>query len=348
VIVAGVVMNMVFAFVAYSFVADRWGIPDYATTRVGAVEESTLPPGAETLATVEPGSRIASIGDQPVNDWSAVMDALLDAPGGSLTITLEDPARSVDVDVPDERSERQALAASILPWIEAGVGATLPGDPAEEGGLEAGDRITTVAGVSVQTWWDLVREIESRPSQRIEIGLERDGRELVRAVTVGSERERRDGSTVEVGKIGIQQPFSPMIFVDASLGEAITQGYRETMFYTGMTLAFLRDLVTGRASPRSVGSIVAIGQQSGQAAQAGVDVFLRFMGLLSINLAVLNLLPIPVLDGGHLVFLGIEAVRGGRALTVEQKLKWSNVGFIFLMGLMLWALSNDFLRLFGL
>jgi regulator of sigma E protease len=105
--------------------------------------------------------------------------------------------------------------------------------------------------------------------------------------------------------------------------------------------------VTGGISPRSVGSIVTIGQASGQAAAAGLDQFLRFMALFSINLAVLNLLPIPVLDGGHLVFLTIEAVRGGRGLTVEQRLKWSNVGFLIIVGIMLWALSNDFLRLLG-
>jgi regulator of sigma E protease len=283
-----------------------------------------------------------------MGDWSAVMDALLDAPAGPIAIDLEEPARTVEISLPDERADRLALASAVRPWIESGVGAVMPGEPADEAGLQAGDRVTSVGGTPVQTWWDLVREIERRPGQRVEIGLERDGRPLVRAVAVGSERERRDGERVEVGKIGIQQPASPMTFTNASLGESITQGYRETVFFTALTLDFLRDLVTGQASPRSVGSIVAIGQQSGQAAQAGLDVFLRFMGLLSVNLAILNLLPIPVLDGGHLVFLGIEAVRGGRALSVEQRLKWSNVGFIFLMGIMLWALSNDFLRLFGL
>ena len=114
-----------------------------------------------------------------------------------------------------------------------------------------------------------------------------------------------------------------------------------------MILGFLRDLFTGGVSPRSVGSIVTIGEASGTAVRAGIGQFLQFMALFSVNLAVLNLLPIPVLDGGHLLFLGIEAVRG-RALSVEQRLRWSNVGFLIVVGIMLWALSNDFLRLFGL
>jgi len=228
------------------------------------------------------------------------------------------------------------------------VGGVLPGTPADEGGLEAGDRITAIDGVPVQNWFQLVREVEARPGERVEIALDRQGRELIRAVTVDAEEDRRDGETVTVGRIGVSPPNSPTIYRDASLGEAVAQGYDETVYFTGVIVGFLRDLVTGGISPRSVGSIVTIGEASGQAAEAGFDYFLRFMALFSVNLAVLNLLPIPVLDGGHLLFLGIEAVRGGRPLSVEQRLKWSNVGFIVLMGIMIWALSNDFLRLLGL
>ena len=114
-----------------------------------------------------------------------------------------------------------------------------------------------------------------------------------------------------------------------------------------LILGFLRDLVTGGVSPRSLGSIVTIGAASGQAAQLGIETFLRFMALFSVNLAILNLLPIPILDGGHLVFLGIEAVRG-KAVSLKQRMKWSQFGFVVLMGIMLWALSNDILRLFGI
>jgi regulator of sigma E protease len=95
-----------------------------------------------------------------------------------------------------------------------------------------------------------------------------------------------------------------------------------------------------------VGGPIQIAQISGEAAKAGLDTLLRFMALLSVNLAVLNLLPIPVLDGGQLVFLGIEAVRG-RALSLQQRMRWSQVGFIIILAIMAFAIGNDLLRWIG-
>ena len=348
VISAGVIMNMLFAFAAYSFVAARYGIPDYATTRVGQVVAETLPAGTEALASIEPGAVVARIGEREIENWGDLVTGLYDAEPGPVTVSLADGGRQLEIDVPAEEEARRALAGSLNPWLDAGVGMTIPGSPAEDAGLQAGDRITAVGGDPVGNWWDLVREIESRPGQRVELTLSRSGRELVRAVQVEAEEEQRGGETVMVGKIGIGPPNPEMEFAQASLGEAIVHGYRETAAVTGLILGFLRDLVTGGISPRSVGSIVTIGEASGQAAQAGLDQFLRFMALFSVNLAILNLLPIPVLDGGHLLFLGIEAVRGGRGLTAEQRLAWSNVGFLIIVGIMIWALGNDFLRLLGL
>jgi len=349
VISAGVTMNMLFAFASYVYVAAEWGISDYATTRIGMVDETYLPAGTEALGTVEPGSRVVRIGDRPARHWGDVRTGLTESAAGPLIIELVEPARSIEISIPSEESARRALAASVEPWIEAAVGMTTPGSPAERGGLQAGDRVLAVGGVLVGNWWDFVDEIESHPGERVELTIARGGRELGRVVTLDSEEAvRRDGTRVVVGRVGIAPPNTDMTYTEASLGQAIVHGYRETIYWTKMILGFLRDLVTGGISPRSVGSIVTIGAASGQAAAAGFDQFLRFMALFSINLAVLNLLPIPVLDGGHLVFLTIEAVRGGRGLSVEQRLKWSNVGFLILVGIMLWALSNDVLRLLGL
>lgn len=348
VISAGVIMNMVFAFGVYTFVAAHWGLPELDTTRVGRIQSELLPPGTEALGQVEPGSRVLRVGGAVVDDWGDLQRGLYASAPGPLRLDFADPTRSVEIRVPDEEPQRRELVRAVRSWIDAGVGAVTPGSPADKAGLEAGDRIVSIDGVPVRSWYEFVDEVEARPGKRVELAVERDGRSLVRVLTLDAERATRpDGTPIEVGKIGIYQPVDAIKYRDASLPEALTAGAQETVAVTGMILGFLRDLVTGGVSPRSMGSIVTIGEASGQAAAAGVDTFLRFMALFSVNLAILNMLPIPVLDGGHLVFLAIEAVRR-RPVSVEQRLRWSNLGVLVVMGIMLWALSNDILRLLGL
>ncbi len=348
VISAGVIMNMLFAFGVYTFVTARWGVPQLDTTRVGHVEASTLPEGTGALASIQPGAHIVRIGDHKVENWGDVRRDFLHARPGSLSVVTSDPDRTLVIRIPARRSGRSDLVASLDAWADAGVGAVEPGSPAEKAGIEAGDRIVAVDDIGVHNWWDFVAQIEKRPGQRVDLTLLRDGRRIIRPVTLDSKSEKQpDGTTEKVGRVGIYQPAGEYSYQPVSTGEAFTVGYRQTVAVTGTILAFLGNLVTGHVSPRSMGSIITIGQASGQAASEGMYAFLAFMALFSINLAVLNLLPIPVLDGGHLLFLGIEAVRG-RALSLEQRLRWSNVGLIIIAGIMLWALSNDFLRLLGM
>jgi regulator of sigma E protease len=347
VISAGVIMNMLFAFGVYTFTLAKWGVPELDTTRIGIVRAETLPAGTAELGTVEPGSRVISIGGREVEHWGDVQEALFEASPGPTTIVLVAPERTLEIDIPGEEDERRALVGSVASWVEAGVGDVNPGSPADRAGLEPGDRLLAVEGVPVSNWFEFVELIEARPGMLTEISVSREGREFVRSVTLDSDEERRGDLTVEVGKIGLYPPLGEITYSGVALSEAFVFGYRETVAVTGMILGFLGDLVTGGVSPRSMGSIVTIGEASGQAAAAGLDSFLRFMALFSINLAILNMLPIPVLDGGHLVFIAIEAVRG-RSLSLEQRLRWSNVGFLVIVGIMLWALSNDFLRLLGL
>ncbi len=347
VISAGVVMNMLFAFATYAFVAAHWGVPELDTTRVGRVFGELLPAGTEELTTVDPGSRVVRIGALRTHDWGDVQEGLT-GEVGPVEVELADPSRTIEIRIPAGEEERRNLVRAIAWWVDPVVAAVEPGSPAARGGVETQDRIVAVDGVAVASWFDFVDQIAAKPGQRVELTLTRDGRELRRAMTLDTETEERNGATVTVGRIGIYRPIGEMSYRDVGFAEAVVVGYRETVGWTGEILGFLRGLVTGAESPRSMGSIVTIGEASGRAAQQGLDQFLRFMALFSINLAVLNLLPIPILDGGHLLFLAIEAVRGGRALSVEQRLRWSNVGFLVVMGIMLWALSNDFLRLFGL
>jgi regulator of sigma E protease len=134
---------------------------------------------------------------------------------------------------------------------------------------------------------------------------------------------------------------------DRGFVAAVGHGFAETWQMMTLTVDFLGGLFTGRQSPRDVGGPLLIGELSGQFARAGLEAFLTFMALFSVNLAILNLLPIPVLDGGHLVFLAIEGIRG-KALSIEQRMRLTQVGLVIIVGIMVWALGNDLLRFFGI
>ena len=350
VISAGVIMNMIFAFVIYSVIAGVWGVPDYATTQVGRISQSWLPPGTESMAQIPVGAELVRMGEREVEDWGDVMDGILLSSPGPLDFEFRNPTGQVAVDIPSDEGDRRLLALSITPWAEAEVGMVEPGSPADKGGVEMGDRIVAVDGVPVVNWYAFLDAIKPHPGARVDLEILRNGRPLNRTVTLNSleEEDPVTGEISVVGQLGISRGQDDLVYTRVGPKVAVVAGYRNTVGVTGMILDFLKNLVTGQVSPRSVGSIVTIGEASGQAAAQGLEYFLGFLALFSVNLAILNLLPIPVLDGGHLVFLAIEAVRGGNPLSVEQRLRWSQVGFVVLIGIMVWALSNDVMRLFGI
>lgn len=347
VVSAGVIMNVVFALAVYTAVIAFWGVPEPATLRVGHIDVAMLPEGADALATLPVGSEVSRIAGRPIQRWSDIGEALSSAPAGPTTIELAS-GPVVTVRIPENDEARARLTGAILPWQEAVISGVNPGDPADRAGIREGDRVVAVDGSRITTWYQFQDAIRGRPESAVDLTIERGGRELVRSVTPNAERTR-DPETGEEEVVGIIGVFSSpeIIRVHAGPLTAASLGVRQTYGMTVLILDFLRDLLTGQVSRRSVGSIVAIGEISGRVARQGIESFLGFLAFFSVNLAILNLLPIPILDGGHLLFLGIELVRG-RALSLEQRVRWSHVGFIIVVGLMLWALSNDVLRLLGL
>ena len=344
VISAGVIMNMLFAFLLYTVVAAAWGVQELAVTRVMTVEESTLPAGTESLAGITAGAEIVRVGEVVPASWDDIVRTLTEVGPGPLQVETTSPRAVFDIVVPAADEERSALAASLGYWIDPVVGDIEPGSPAAGASIEREDRITRVAGAPIESWNDMLREIGARPGERVELGLQRNGTALTRIVELddieSATGERR-------GRLGVRNTVPETVTVQVGFGKAISLGWGQTVRITRLILGFLRDLVTLNVSPRSVGSIGTIAVVSGEAAAAGMDTFLRFMALFSINLAILNMLPIPVLDGGHMIFLGIELVRGQK-LSVKQRVRWSQVGLVLLVGIMVWALGNDLLRFLGL
>ena len=338
---AGVLMNFLLAFLIYTGVAAFWGTTKIEETRVAQVDSSILPSGAENLSLLESGTRLVTIGDRVVNYWGDVGKGFLESPSGHLEISTESPQAVVAIDLPESREERMVIIQSLSMWQDNIIGVVNPDSPAETGGLQDGDKVTEINGVKVSHWYDMTDLVRSSPDLQLEFSLERDGRRLVRFITPEAVF---DGDS-EIGLIGVSSSI-PYTSESVGLIGSLEAGFRETVVYSGMIVGFVRQLFTGGVSPRELGSVFAIGEMAGQTARLGLEPYLRFVALFSINLAILNLLPIPVLDGGHLMFLGVEAIRR-KPLSLATKLRFSQVGLFVLVAIMILALSNDFRRMLG-
>jgi regulator of sigma E protease len=341
VISAGVIMNMIFALVVFSAIFYFYGVERSFEPRVARVRADRLPEGAKALAALAPGARLISIGNKRIEQWQDVEQAVLTSNPGPTTFQFEQ-APAITVNIPQKDSLKVEILEALEP--EAIIGTVVKGMPAAAAGIQVRDRVISAGGKPVQSWRDLTQVIEGNPGKPVPLTIQRGtGNLTVTVVPKATDQISQKNVKRTVGLIGVR----PMFTEKPSLVSAIGQGAKKTWQFAALTIGFLKDLFTGHASPRNLGGPILIGQLSGQVARAGLEAFLSFMALMSVNLAVLNLLPIPVLDGGHLMFLLIEAVRG-RALSIEQRMRLSQVGFVIVVAIMVWAIANDVLRLFGL
>ncbi len=325
VMAGGPAMNFLLGFLL--IVGLRIGVGDsvFNTTRIGRLEA-----GSPLLeAGLQPGDRVTAVEGEPVAHWKAVTDGLAEAQESaiSLDILREGAPLSLRLTLdPSIQVER------IEPFVLAEVGSVMPGYPAEGAGFRPGDRIVAVAGEPVTLWWELKEEVSARPGQEIEIRWVREGMEMSTQIVPRAE-----------GTIGIQLPMTSMARVPVGVAAAIERSGYQLVQYTTILFSFIKRLVFGQESLNTLAGPLGIAKMAGQSAQRGWESFLSFMALLSVNLAVLNLLPIPVLDGGHLMILSIEAVIR-RPLSIRQKEVLQQIGFVFLLFLMIYVTFNDISR----
>lgn len=346
VILAGVTMNTVFAWLVFVGLNYVNGLSVIPITRVGGVEAARLPDGASELARLQPGDRIVAIAGQQVASWGDVQDAFLSTSADSFPVEVEGkPALMVRIhrDALEARFRAaQALQLFVLPVI----GQVIPGGPGQRAGIRTGDTLVAVESTPVAQWLDVVGLVEARPDQDISLVVgRREGRVTIVAhsladVVKDSSGERR------VGKLRLG-PAIPVSHEPLTLGQAMGTGARQTIAVSTQIVRVVRGMFSGRVSTREVGGPIAIGVAAGQSVQLGTTAFLGFMATISVNLAVLNLLPIPVLDGGQFLFLIGEAVLR-RPLSVKLRERLTLVGLILLGLLMILAFSNDIRRLLGL
>ena len=346
VILAGVTMNALFAWLIFSFLAAKNGRQIDPVTTVGRVVEELVPPGGEALREIEPGARVVAINGRPVASWDDVQQGIANAAEQEVRLELSD-GRAVLLPIhPDALEERLKASQALQPLRPAVVGQVVPGRPAARAGFEPGDTIVAIDGRPVVQWYDVLETLQASPGKPLEIELARGDRHLTVRVTPEAETIRdADGKSREVGRIGLAVATS-FRSERLGLGAAIVEGGKATIGASTQIVRTVRGLFSGRISRREVGGPILIGQLAGESARLGVDAFLAFMGLISINLAILNLLPIPVLDGGQFLFLLAEAVIR-RPLPLKLRERLTAVGLVLIVLLMGLAFSNDIRRLFG-
>ncbi|HZA55449.1 MAG TPA: RIP metalloprotease RseP [Candidatus Udaeobacter sp.] len=230
-----------------------------------------------------------------------------------------------------------------VPVLSTQVGGVEPGSPAARAGIRKGDVIVSLNDQAVREWDELSRGIKESQGKPLSVRIRRDSEDVTVTVEPAKKEGRNIfGETRDEWVIGIGSQVS---IEKGNPGLAIVRAFQQTYDYSKLTLLALYKMIKGDVSPRNLGGPILIAQMAGQQAQEGLGSFLAFIAVLSINLGVLNLLPIPVLDGGHLLFFLVESVIG-RPVAVKHREMAQQVGIFLLMLLMIYAFYNDIARFF--
>ncbi|MGH7521613.1 MAG: RIP metalloprotease RseP [Gemmatimonadales bacterium] len=345
VILAGVTMNLLFAIVIYAGLFMTAGEPRMAITPLDTVAVSGLPTGAEALGTVRRGDVITRINDDTVRTWNEVQDRILQGPD-TVRISLAGRAEPLVVRFsPGDKGARELALRAMRPLIPASIGLVSVGQPASRAGLELGDVIIRAGGDTIRGWDEMVQKVRASGGKPLQLDVLRG--DSVFQVTVTPEvQTQKDSSGREItfGMIGASpDPRGPIVRVRLGVGTAIVEAVRETGFQVATTVVMVKRLVTGKVSASEVGGPILIAQVSGQMLRLGFSWLVGFIAFVSISLAVLNLLPIPVLDGGHAMFLIAEGIRR-KPLSPQLRLRLTQVGMLLVLAIMVLAISNDVIR----
>ena len=345
VMLAGVTMNVLFAWLLFSGLTYANGVTVVPVTVVGRVHRDSLPAGAEELARLQVGDSITRVAGRPVTSWQDIQETFMTTSADSFTIEVEGKPPVMVRIHRDALETRLRAQSAVWPFLVPVVGLVNPGQPAAKAGMRVGDTLLAIDGEPIGQREDAIDLIERRPDRDVRITVGRaEGRIDLMAHTVSDVVKDSAGERA-AGKLRIGFA-SPVRHEPAGLGTALVSGAKETLAGSTQIVRVVRGMISGRVSTREVGGPIAIGMAAGQAAKLGLSVFLGFMALISVNLAVLNLLPIPVLDGGQVLFLLGEAVLR-RPLSVKIRERLTVVGLILILMLTILAFSNDIRRLLG-
>ncbi|MDH0358642.1 sigma E protease regulator RseP [Aeromonas caviae] len=351
IVAAGPMANFVFALFAF-WLMFMIGVPSVKPV-VGEVRPASIVAEAGIL----PGMEIVGVGGEETGDWESVIYALISHLGDdSVQLKLKAANTSYAVDKtlqlagwkfdPDKESPIGSLGivplgGKVLPVVEA----VVPSSASEKAGLQIGDRIKGVDGDAITEWTQFVERVQQSPAQPLQVTVERGGSEMTLTLTP-------DGKKVKgqlVGFVGLSPQLVPLpdeyrTLLQYGPLQALWHGVQKTWSLITLTFDMIGKLIGGIVSLDNLSGPISIAKGAGSSADYGLVYFLGFLALISVNLGIINLFPLPVLDGGHLVYFLIEAVTGKPVSEKIQEVGF-RIGAAILMLLMGIALFNDFARL---
>jgi regulator of sigma E protease len=337
-----------FAWLVYAVLAGSYGRSEDSERGIANVDASVLPAGAEALAEIPSGAQVAMVNGDSVRSWDQMISALADPTTEQLRFDFEGNLDPVIVPIRGMDSQaRLQIAAALYPNWASEVGSVRLGGAAEEAGVQAGDIMVAINDDSVSVFYEIVQIVEANAGDTLRMTVRRGDSVLVFPV-VPFEQEVRNpytGETKMLGRVGIN-PSIDIIRIRYGPVGAVAEGARVVWSNVELIYFTLKGIIFREVSAREIGGPILIGQMSGEVARFGLAALFEFMALLSVNLAILNMLPIPVLDGGHLVFLLLEGVRG-KPLSLNARMRLTQVGLVILVGIVIFVFTNDILRLFG-
>jgi len=353
VVSAGPIANFLLAIIAY------WFVFIAGVQGVAPIVDAVTPDSIAQRAGLEPGQEIIAVDGEPTPTLQALSQQLVMRLGeeGSVKFRVKYPDSNLTYDLEAELDGWQVDTSNPDPIGDIGIQLYSPkvlpvadqimaSEPADHAGLRSGDLITTMDGIAVSDWSQWVEYVRARPGETIVIDVARGEEQFVTRI-IPKEVAQQDGSVI--GQVGMsvvipEWPESYLRKMDYSIAGAFSQSLRQTWKTTKMVLDSIKKMITGIISPKHLSGPITIAKVAGASAQYGFTAYLGFLALLSVSLGVLNLLPIPVLDGGHLMYYMVEAVKGS---PVSEKIQMAGyrLGLFLVVGLMVIALYNDVMRL---
>ncbi len=340
VVTAGPIANLVLALVVMTSVLWHEGMAIAPTTVIAGVTDTS----EEFKAGLRNDDKVIAVAGAPVTNSLEVETALAAREAGPLELRIERAGRDTTLVLAGVRREKAAIVFPRWSYrFDSRIGHVKQEGPAARAGILPGDRIVEIDGQPIRYYDEISDHINPNIGKAVSVTWERNGERRTASLTPEAEEVQASKNSNDIKKIGRIQIELFTLTAPVSLGRAFSESVQRTWAFSSDTLHFLGQLVTGHGSRDAVGGPIRIGQVAGSALRWGYSTLFTFMAFFSVNLFLLNLLPIPVLDGGHVVFLLVEAVRG-EALSLRVQDLLLKVGVSALIAIMGYVVVLDFWR----